>query len=81
MSYQNYTCIFAKSTVHAYRTNNDLYLISSSSVMCALMYVLHIVYEDVKSRIIMAWHIVELGNITILSFIVILKCHDNWYRR
>ena len=24
---------------------------------------------------------VELGNITILSFIMILKCHDNQYRR
>ena len=23
----------------------------------------------------------ELGDITILSFIMILKCHDNWYRR
>ena len=24
---------------------------------------------------------VELGNITILLYIMILKCHDNWYRR
>ena len=25
--------------------------------------------------------LLELGNITILSYIVILKCHDNRYRR
>ena len=26
-------------------------------------------------------YVVELGNITILSFIMISKCHDNRYRR
>ena len=33
---------------------------------------------------ILQWNIyynIELGNITILSFIMISKCHDNQYRR
>ena len=39
------------------------------------------IYQKAENYINTYIFILELGNITILSYIVILKCHDNRYRR